>query len=182
MELIPKLSQNEMAPELAAMLGPRVERLGYLGEFFRYTAHQPNALMSFLRFTEDLKKALPDNLTEIVALTVAKEMNNAYERVQHERLSLRLGLGEPWVRTVLATKAEANGILSEAESLVQKLTLAVLARKGHDTQPQLEAVVRAVGHQQAIAVLMLIGRYTTHALIVNSLNLAPPVPSPLGEA
>jgi len=35
------------------MLRPRVERLGYLGEFFRYTAHQPQALISFLDFTED---------------------------------------------------------------------------------------------------------------------------------
>ncbi len=41
------------------------------------------------------------------------------------------------------------------------------------------AVVRALGHAPAIAVLMLIGRYVTHALIVNSLGLAPPVPSPL---
>jgi alkylhydroperoxidase family enzyme len=181
MELIPKLSQNEMAPELAAMLGPRIERLGYLGEFFRYAAHQPDALMSFLRFTEDLKKALPDNLTEVVALTVAKTMNNAYERVQHERLSLRLGFGEPWLRAVLTAKAEASGVLSEPENLVQKLTLAVLAEKGHGVQPQLEAVIRAIGHQHAIAVLMLIGRYITHALIVNSLALAPPAPSPLGE-
>ena len=31
----------------------------------------------------------------------------------------------------------------------------------------------------AIAVLMLIGRYVTHALMVNTLDLAPPVPSPL---
>src|SRR5579885_955406 len=101
-ELIPKLSQEEMAPELASMLRPRVERLGYLGEFFRCTAHQPKALMSFLTFTEDLKKALPDKLTEVVALTVASVMKNAYERVQHERLSLKLGFGETWVRSVLA--------------------------------------------------------------------------------
>src|SRR5712691_11879710 len=99
-DLIPKLSQEEMAPELAAILRPRVERLGYLGEFFRYTAHQPHALMSFLGFTEDLKKALPNGLTEVVALTVAAFMSNAYERVQHERLSLKLGFGEAWVREV----------------------------------------------------------------------------------
>lgn len=178
-ELIPKLSQEEMAPELASMLRPRVERLGYLGEFFRCTAHQPKALMSFLTFTEDLKKALPDKLTEIVALTVASVTNNAYERVQHERLSLKLGFGETWVRSVLALNPAKTNPLSAEEAAVQRLALAVVERKGHGTGPEFEAVIRAIGHEQAIAVLMLIGRYMTHALIVNTLDLAPPVPSPL---
>jgi hypothetical protein len=180
-DLIPKLSQEEMAPELAAMLRPRVERLGYLGEFFRYTAHQPQALISFLDFTEDLKKALPNRLTEVVALTVASFMSNAYERVQHERLSLKLGFGEDWVREILSLQPDAAVHLSTAEIDVQKLALAVLERKGHCTRPELEAVIRAIGHEQAIAVLMLIGRYATHSLIVNSLALAPPVKSPLDE-
>src|SRR5258708_28565441 len=173
-EWIPKLSQEEMAPELAAMLRPRIERLGYLGEFFRYTAHQPQALISFLDFTEDLKKALPNRLTEVVALTVASFMSNAYERVQHERLSLRLGFGEDWVREVLSLQPGAAVHLSAAEIDVRKLAIAVLERKGHCTRPELEAVIRAIGHEQAIAVLMLIGRYATHALIVNSLALTPP--------
>ena len=168
-----------MAPELVALLSPRVERLGYLGEFFRYTAHQPQALMSFISFTEDLKRALPDNLTEVVALTVAGLMDNAYERVQHERLSLKLGLGEPWVRDVLSLRAERNGRLSEQETLVQRLVMAVITRKGHNTALELEAVIHSIGPERTIAVLMMIGRYVTHALIVNVLKLAPPVPSPL---
>src|SRR5258708_32718885 len=125
-DLIPKLAQEEMAPELVAMLRPRVERLGYLGEFFRYTAHQPQALMSFLDFTEYLKRALPNNLTEVVALTVAAFMSNAYERVQHERLSLKLGFGKAWVREVLSIRPEAAANMSPAESDVQQLTLAGL--------------------------------------------------------
>src|SRR5216684_4295787 len=100
-KLISPLPEGDLPPDLAALLRPRVERLGYLGEFFRYAAHQPKALMSFLEFTEDLKQALPDNLTEVVALTVARLMENDYERVQHERLALKRGLGEPWLRAVL---------------------------------------------------------------------------------
>ena len=181
-ELIPKLTEAQMAPELAKMLRPRVERLGYLGEFFRCAAHQPQALMSFMHFTEDLKKALPDNLTEVVALTVACSMNNAYEQVQHERLSLKLGFAEAWVREVLSFEAKTGGGLTADEVAVQRLALAVLARKGQNTVAELETVIRAVGHERGIAVLMLIGRYATHALIVNSLNLAPPVKSPLGDS
>jgi len=179
--LIPRLSAIEMAPELAEMLRPRVERLGYLGEFFQCAAHQPQALVSFQQLTEDLKQALPDKLTEVVALSVATLMENAYERVQHERLALKLGFGEPWLRGVISLRADGSGGLSEPEVLVQRLVLAVVARHGHDTEAELEAVIHAIGHEQAVAVLMLIGRYVTHALIVNCLNLAPPVPSPLAE-
>jgi alkylhydroperoxidase family enzyme len=178
-QLIPRLSDAELPSDLAALLRPRVERLGYLGEFFRYTANQPKALMSFMAFTEDLKRALPDKLTETVALTAARLMDNTYERVQHERLSLKLGFGEQWVRDVLSLRTEGNNNLSESETLLQRLVFAVIARRGHDCTSELEAVVRAIGPAEAIAVLMLIGRYVTHALIVNTLNLAPPVPSPL---
>ena len=173
------LSEAEMPPDVMAMLRPRVARLGYLGEFFRYAAHQPKALKSFLEFTEDLKHALPDRLTELVALSVAKIMDNAYEQVQHERLSLKLGFGEAWVCEVLSLKAEAGDVFGKNEALVQQLVLAAIARKGHGCSQELDAVAAAIGGSSAIAVLMLIGRYVTHALIVNSLNLARPVPSPL---
>src|SRR5213596_3824964 len=99
-ERIQRLSAEEMPPELSERLRPRVERLGYLGEFFRCAAHQPAALISFMAFTDDLKQALPDRITETVALTVSTELGNAYERHQHERLSIKLGFGEAWIRAV----------------------------------------------------------------------------------
>ena len=178
-KLIPRLSYAELEPRLAEALRPKVERLGYLGEFFQCAAHQPQALASFNRLTEDLKEALPDNLTELVALSVAALMGNAYERVQHERLALKLGFTEAWVREVVSLKAERGGELSETERTAQKLALAVVERRGHNTTEELEAVVKTIGHEQAVGVLLLIGRYVMHALIVNSLALEPPVSSPL---
>src|ERR1700743_2718594 len=97
---IPRLSAEEMPPVLASFLSSRVKRLGYLGEFFQCTAHQPEALLSFLEFTEHLKHALPSNLTEVIALSVAVLMENDYERIQHERLSLKLGFSAGWLREV----------------------------------------------------------------------------------
>jgi alkylhydroperoxidase family enzyme len=177
--LIPRLSMTELDPHLAELLRPKVERLKYLGEFFQCTGHQPRALISFYTLTEDLKKALPDNLTELVALTIATKMNNAYERVQHERLSLKLGLSQEWIRDVTLLLSKRGAALSETEVVVQKLVLAVIERGGHDTGAELEEVVKAIGHEQGIAVLMLIGRYVMHAMIANSLALKPPVSSPL---
>ena len=179
MSTIPRLSQDELPPELSAMLRPRIERLGYLGEFFKCAAHQPAALMSFMTFSEDLKHALSDRLTETVALTVTTELENAYERHQHERLCLRLGFGDDWMRSIEERDPARVKFLSAAERAAQTLTLAVLRRHGKGSGAELDALVAVVGHAQAIAVLMLVGRYVTHSLMVNALDLKPPVPSPL---
>ena len=178
-DLIPRLSMQDLNPQLTEMLRPKVERLKYLGEFFQCTGHQPRALMSFYQLTEDLKEALPDNLTELVALTVAAKLDNSYERVQHERLALKLGFNEAWIREVKSLKARAGSQLSPEELRVQQLTLAILERHGHGTKAELEQVIETLGHKSAVAILMLVGRYVMHALIANSLELKAPVSSPL---
>jgi alkylhydroperoxidase family enzyme len=163
-----------MPEKLAEILRPRVQRLGYLGEFFQCAANQPDALVCFQDFTEALKRALPDRLTEVVALTAAQLMENGYERVQHERLSLRLGFGQRWITDVLSLRASTNPSLLESEAAVQRLVMAVIERRGHDTRLELERVILSIGHEKAVAILMLIGRYVTHGFIVNSLQLEPP--------
>jgi len=174
---VPRLELEALPVELAAALRPRVERLGYLGEFFKCTAHQPKALLSFMAFTDDLKEALPDTLTELVALTVARVMQNDYERNQHERLCRKLGFADVWIQTVEALQPEQGDLLRDDERRVQRLVLMMLARQGCDVEAELAAVVATIGAPQAIAVLLLVGRYVTHSLIVNALALAPPVSS-----
>lgn len=178
---IPRLEMNELDPRIRDMLGPRVERLGYLGEFFKCTAHVPDVLYHFYQMTEALKEALPDKLTEVVALTVARRLENDYERHQHERLSLKLGFGEGWVRAVEACAPETAHALAAAERLTQAYTLATLLGNGKGVAAEFDALVAAVGPAQAMAVVMLIGRYVAHALTVNTLELAPPVASPLAS-
>jgi len=113
--------------------------------------------------TDDLKRALPDRITETVALTVSSELDNAYERHQHERLCLKLGWDPSWIRAVEARDLRREPPLSETERRVQALTLAILRQHGKNTTGELQALVEAIGHVQAVAVLMLIGRYVTHA-------------------
>jgi alkylhydroperoxidase family enzyme len=175
-QAIPRLEMNELAPALISRLQPRVRRLGYLGEFFKCVGHQPQALAAFIDLTDALKEALPDRITEVVALTVASLCQNPYERHQHERLSEKLGFGREWIASVMALQPDA-GSLSPAEMVVQRLTLASLRDHGHGVSAEVAEVVASIGPDRAIAVLMLIGRYATHALIVNALELAPPVAS-----
>ena len=174
---IPRLEMNELAPKVRDALGPRVKRLGYLGEFFKCSGHNPDVLLPFMEMTEALKDALPDRLTEVGALTVARVMGNDYERHQHERLSEKLGFGRDWVAAVNCLDPAGQSALSEDERAVQRLGLAVVKRQGHGVEAELEAVIARIGPQQAMAMLFLIGRYVMHAYVVNALDLEPPVAS-----
>jgi hypothetical protein len=180
---IGRLGLDEMAPRLAEALGPRVKRLGYLGDVFAYGAHQPDALLAFMDFTEASKAPLPDDLVELVALTVATRLSNDYERNQHERLSVRLGFGRDWVAAVEAAARSAAAVtvddplLTGAQRVVQSYVLAALADNGRGSERALQTVARELGAEAAIAVLMVVGRYVVHGLMVHSLGLAPPVPS-----
>ena len=174
MSSIPRLELDEMDPRLVEQLRPRVERLGYLGEFFRCTAHQPDVLGAFVDFTESSKDALPSRLVELIALTVACELDNEYELHQHERLSVRLGFGRDWVERVERLAPEE---LEGEEQIVQRYVLEALVDLGDRARDDLSAVVDALGPAGAVAVMFVLGRYVTHTLIVNSLELRPPVPS-----
>jgi alkylhydroperoxidase family enzyme len=174
---IRRLALDELPPELAGKLRPRVERLGYLGEFFACAGHQPAALAGFVDFTEALKEALPARLTQLLALSVAGELGNDYERNQHERLARRLGLARAWIAAVNAREPDTALGLDETDRAAQRLALAVVRRGGRGVSRELEAVVDRVGATLAVGVLLVIGRYVAHAAFVNALEIRPPVPS-----
>ena len=174
---IPRLEMEQLAPEVQQTLAARVKRLGYLGEFFKCSGHNPAVLVSFMEMTEALKHALPDRLTEVVSLTVAVLMGNDYERHQHERLSEKLGFGREWIAAVKQLAPGDSAPLSEVERAVQRLAIAVVKRSGHGVQTELETVVAHAGPAEGMAVLFLLGRYVMHAYVVNALDLKPPVPS-----
>jgi alkylhydroperoxidase family enzyme len=174
---IPRLEMEQLAPEVQQALAARVKRLGYLGEFFKCSGHNPAVLVSFMEMTEALKHALPDRLTEVGSLTVAALMDNQYERNQHERLCEKLGFGRDWIAAVNRLAPDAPGPMSDDERALQRLAIAVVKRGAHHVQPELDEVTARIGPAQAMAVLFLIGRYVMHAYVVNALNLAPPVSS-----
>jgi hypothetical protein len=174
---LPRIEFADFPAMLAATLESRVKRLGYLGEFFKCCAHQPQALAAFIEFTEASQDGLSRRLIEVIALTCSIWMGNDYERNQHERLSVRLGFGRDWVAAVTALKPGADSVMTADERSVQRLTLAVLETHGKAAGQLFENAVQNVGPQRAMAILMVIGRCVAHGLIVNTLALEPPVPS-----
>lgn len=174
---VPRVELEDFPESVSSRLMPRIKRLGYLGEFFKCSVHQPEALAAFIDFTEAGKGSLPNRLVELIALTCANWMGNAYERNQHERLSVRLGFGRDWVAAVNLLKPEEAPALSAEERRLQRLVLTVLESRGKAAQAPFADCVRELGPERAMAVLMVIGRYVVHGLIVNTLDLKPPVPS-----
>src|SRR2546426_909022 len=106
---------EDLPPALQRLLAPRVKRLGYLGEFFQRGAAQPEALVHFIHWTEALKTAVPFRLVEIIALSVAAQTKNDYERVQHENLALRNGFSQEEVRCLVERRVASAESLTTAE-------------------------------------------------------------------
>jgi alkylhydroperoxidase family enzyme len=173
---VPLIGIDGLDPEVTRRLQSKIDRLGYLGVFFQVTAHQPEALAAFIDYTDATKRALPDDLAEIVALTVATATGNDYERHQHERLSVKLGLGQDWVAAVEQLDPDTADLTPEQRD-AQRWVLAVLKDHGRGTNAELDALVRRLGPKTAVAVALMCGRYVAHATIANSFGIQPPVPS-----
>lgn len=174
---IRKLSFEELPPAIADRLAAKYERLGYLGEFFARTAHQPEALGAFIDFTNLSKGALNQRVVELIALTVATMQDVAYEKNQHERLSVKLGFGKDWVRDVERLVPEESVHLDQIEQRIQRYVVDAVRQNGVGVTHQLDRVVEAIGCDDTVAVMFVMARYVAHALLVNSMNIESPVPS-----
>lgn len=180
----------DLEPALQDALRPRFERLGYLGDFFRVMAHQPAALLHFDRFTEESKRALGPAHAELVALTAATRLGNDYERHQHERLAVALGLSTVWVADVeRLVPDDLHTRLDETERAIQAFVLAAIdtlvppvpGSRATASAESFGGVVELVGDAEAAAVALLAARFVGHALVSRACALTPPVPSIFAE-
>lgn len=181
MATLDRVPLEAMDEELRELLRPRVERLGYLGDFFQFGAHQPQALAHFVRFTESLKDALPWRLVEIVALTVAAETANEYERVQHERLALRRGMGAHEIRGLVSGET-SPALFGEDELAVAELARCVVRSERKHCQRRFQRLLALTDQATAVAVLLTAARYLAHSAVATTWRLKAPVSSPLNGA
>lgn len=182
MTATPRIAYEELPDDVREQLRPRVERLGYLGEFFQVAAHQPEALRHFVDYTEALKDALDWRLVESIALTVAAETGNDYERVQHERLALSLGMSRAEVRALAAGDSLAEPErFSLAEHAAVRLARHVVEARGRACTDAYRTLEELVGSEVAVACLMTATRYLAHATMANTWGVRAPVASPLAE-
>ena len=171
------LTLEEMTPELREVIEPRVQRLGYLGDFFRYTGHQPQALRAALEYAGVLRQAVPPRLAEIIVLTVSARTRNRYEQVQHEPLAARAGLSHVEIRALVSGAVSACQSFDLADRAAADLAEA--AAEG-DRQASIHALAALCEHTSAevgIGALMMAGHYLGFSFVANALPLTLPVES-----
>jgi len=179
---IPRLATSQLDPGLQEILKPTIERLGYLGEFFSVAGHVPGGVQAFMQYTGAVKAPLSDRQNEVLALSVCTALGGDYERIQHERLSHRLGFGEAWIAAAEGRAGSEPSALAADERALRELALAMVARHGEQCGTEIRAVVAAIGHAKAVAALLQITRFVAIAMMCNALVLQLPVKSIFGEA
>ena len=178
-----RLSLDEIAPELRAELEPTVARLGYFGEFFQVFSAVPGAVSAFMGYTKAVKAPLADSENEVLAQTVSAStsfcaaLGDSYERIQHERLSVRLGLSTDWIAAAEGRAGADMACLSVEEAALRELALAVSGAHGKDCQTAVAAAAAILGAQKTAAALLQITRFMGIATLCNALELSLPVPS-----
>lgn len=179
MTTIRPLTLDEIDPKLRETLQPTVDRLGYFGEFFQYAGHAPGVVTGFMQYSGALKGALPDDLNEAIALTVCTELGFAYERVQHERLSLKLGFDRAWIATMVGRSDE--GVLTPAQEHARALSLAILADRLDDARGALAALASETSEAVAIAALFQVTRFRDVCVVGRLFDMKLPVGSIFSE-
>jgi alkylhydroperoxidase family enzyme len=178
---IPRISFESADASIRDLLKPIVDRLGYFGEFFQVAARVPGAIPAFMQYTGAVKAPLTDAQNELIALTVCAMLEADYERIQHERLSRKLGFPLDWIAAAQGRPGSHASTLEEDERLLQALAQAVVTRHGLRCMAEVRAVAAAVGPEKAVAALLQISRFVNIALLCNALNLELPVPSVFDE-
>ncbi len=172
-----RLSIEEIEPALRAELAPTVARLGYFGEFFQVFCAVPGAVGAFMSYTKAVKAPLADSENEVLALTVCSALGDSYERIQHERLSVRLGIGTGWIAAAEGRAGADMALLSSDEAALRDLALAVLATHGKGCHAAVVAATEVIGAQKTVAALLQVTRFMSIATLCNALDLSLPVPS-----
>ena len=178
---IPRLGSDALDPALRDSLQPTVDRLGYLGEFFQVAAHVPGAIPAFMQYTASVKAPLTDAQNEVLARTVCGMLEADYERIQHERLSKRLGFSVAWISAACSRPGSHVSSLTETERALQALAQSAVSSHGLRCEEELRAVVKLIGPEKAVAALLQISRFMGIALLCNALALELPVPSVFDE-
>lgn len=178
-DAIPRLSFEDCNPRVQELLKPVVERLGYFGEFFQIVGNNPEALLKFMEYTGAVKAPLEPNMNEVLALSVCARCGGDYERIQHERLSLKSGFSKEWIGELTGEISPAESTLSASEAKLRDLAIAVV--EGGDATKALKTVAEDLGPERALAAMLQITRFQTISTLCRVFDMKLPVPSVFEE-
>lgn len=174
-DAIPRLSFEDSDPRVQELLKPVVERLQYFGEFFQVAGNQPDALIKFMEYTGAVKGPLEPNMNELLALVVCARCGGEYERIQHERLSLKSGFTKQWIGELTGALTPAETQLDATERKLRDLAIAVV--EGGAVTAQLNAVTEDIGPERTLSAMLQITRFQMICTLCKAFDMKLPVPS-----
>lgn len=157
--LFPRVARDAMPEKLVADVAAIEKRLGYLSELFLLQSHVPDSVTAFMAYTQAVKAPLSDRLNELVALAACNALQAKAELIQHERLSLRLGLSKAFVAAAQGREGWDESELSATEHLVCSVVRELIGTMGRGCEPALAKLAAAIGASQAMAVLLQTTRF-----------------------
>ena len=173
----PRLGFDELDPALREQLAPTVKRLGYFGDYFALVGRNPQAMLHFLEYTKAVKAPLSDRHNELLALVTCTRTGAAYERIQHEWLSHRLGFPREWIAELVGRERSASTLLDDDERCLQSLALAILEGPWGGHGAEIGDVRARLGDSAALAAVLQVTRFMLLSTVMHAFAMQPPVKS-----
>ena len=168
-ERIAPLAEDDMAPELLALLGPRFEAIPVLN-IFRTLALVPKAFKRFMAWggyiLSDANSLSPRD-RELVILRVGFNWKSGYEWAQHVRIGLECGLTEVEIERI-KTGAEAFGWTDGERALLMATDELTADAFISDIT---WAALSDYSQKQRMDLVMTVAQYTQVSMMLNSFGV-----------
>ncbi len=139
---------------------------------YRTLANAENAFTGWMMAGRDAltSPVLPRRLRELVTLRTAYLMDCAYELGQHRDVARTAGVSADEINAVTSESDWQTGYFESTELAVLRLTTELVSTRAV-AAPLFDDVHEALGPEATVEVLMVIGRYSGLALMLNALDV-----------
>jgi 4-carboxymuconolactone decarboxylase len=168
------LNRDQLPAEHRDMFDYLTQTRGSVRVPFSLILNSPEAcrrishLGTYLRF----ESSIPNAVTELATLTVAREWNCAHEWAQHTRFAREAGVSEAAIDAI-GHGGSLEG-LNESEALPVRYARELL-ETGRVSDEAFSAARKQFGDQGAVDLTATIGYYCLMACLLNALEVIPPL-------
>jgi 4-carboxymuconolactone decarboxylase len=145
-------------------------------KLFRMVAHAETAYGAWLQYGGALltRLELDPLLRELAILQVARQVGSHYEWVQHDPIARAVGATGDQIDAIQAGRDDDPAFDAD-QSLVLQITRTTV-NEGAATEQQVAQLAESLGTRQVVELLLVIGNYTSIAMLIASTGLEPDPP------
>jgi 4-carboxymuconolactone decarboxylase len=145
-------------------------------KLFRMVANAESAYGPWLGYGGALltQLELDPVLRELAILQVAKQVGSEYEWVQHDPIALAVGATREQVDAIDAGRLDDASFDADQQAVL-RLTRTAVA-EGAASEAEVAELAERLGPRQVVELLLVIGQYTSIAMLIASTGLEPDPP------